>query len=294
MAANEIISYIANAAASGIIGNRMDSLVTTLAPVRKLHAWLRARLIDPAAVEPSPATTSWVISLGDDERKQLRELLREAIGSAQSRSVQSSSGVAVGNDNYGTAIGNDNYGTIISTVDASIVEVDQRRQWNIRSGGGLAAVVAIVLLGGGTATTLALNAGHGEKPPPIREMTGVWHYNVGSSGGPYPTSATTDLTILPDATFDFKFALSAKWPDGSRGGENVSCMGQGKPEGDHYRFIVTSKMSSTWGAFDNPKSWCEDFTAKPGKTSGTLSLSAVSPNGTEATLEFTKGGKPPA
>jgi hypothetical protein len=285
MTANEIISYIANAAASGIIGNQMDSLVTRLAPVRKLHAWLRARLIDPAAVEPSPATASWVGSLGDDDRKQFQELLREAIGSAQSLSVQSSSG---------DAIRNGNKGIIIKTGDASTVEVDQRKTKtvNIRRGGGLATVVATVLLGIGIAI-LALNAGYGEKSPPIREMTGVWHHNLGSSGGPYPTSATADLTILPDATFDLKMSSISKFSDGSRGGENISCMGQGKPQGDHYSFAVTNKTYSTWGPVDNPTSWCEDFTAKPGKTSGSLSLNGVSPNGTEVTLEFTKVGKPP-
>lgn len=115
MGASEMVSYIANAAASGIIGNRMDSLVTTLDPVRKLHAWLRERRIDPAALVPSPATTSWVGSLGDDDRAQLRDLLRESIGAAQDSSVQNSSGVAVGNDNYGATVGNSNYGTVIGS-----------------------------------------------------------------------------------------------------------------------------------------------------------------------------------
>jgi hypothetical protein len=74
MAASEIVSYIADAAASGVIGNRMDSLVTSLPPVQRLHAWLRARLIDPTAVEPSPVTTSWVSSLSEDDQNQLRDL----------------------------------------------------------------------------------------------------------------------------------------------------------------------------------------------------------------------------
>ena len=93
----------------------MDSLVTALGPVRKLHTWLQARRIDPAVVEPSPATTTWVSSLSDEDRKQFANLLREAVGSAQSHSVQSSGGVAVGSDNYGTAIGNNNYGTVIGS-----------------------------------------------------------------------------------------------------------------------------------------------------------------------------------
>lgn len=113
--ASEIVSYIANAAASGVIGNRMDSIVATLDPVRKLHAWLRARLIEPATVEPSPVTTSWASSLNEEDRKQFGDLLREAIVSAQSCSVHSSGGVAVGNHNYGAAIGNDNYGTVIGS-----------------------------------------------------------------------------------------------------------------------------------------------------------------------------------
>jgi hypothetical protein len=115
MISSEIAAYIASAAASGVIGNRMDSLVTTLEPVRKLHAWLQARLIDPADVESSPVTTSWVGSLGEEDRSQLGDLLRDAIGAAKGRSVQSSGGIAFGNDNYGAAIGNDNYGTVVGS-----------------------------------------------------------------------------------------------------------------------------------------------------------------------------------
>lgn len=115
MTASEIVSYIGDAAASGVIGNRIDSFVSALAPVRKLHEWLRARLIDPAAVEPSPTTTSWVNSLGNEELRQFGALLREAIGSAQTFNVRNSGGVTVGNNNYGTAIGNDNYGTVIGS-----------------------------------------------------------------------------------------------------------------------------------------------------------------------------------
>ena len=128
MTASEIVSYIANAAASGVIGNRMDSLVTTLEPVRKLHAWLRIRLIDPAAVEPSPVTASWVSSLGDEDRKQFGDLLREAIASARTRNVQSSGGVAVGNDIYGAAVGNDNYGTVVGSQNYYGTS-DADREW---------------------------------------------------------------------------------------------------------------------------------------------------------------------
>ena len=111
MTIDEVISFIGTAAASGVIGNKMDRVLVSLDPVRKLHEWFKARLIDPALVEPGHTTESWVAQLGDADREQLISLLRDAAGAAEARTVSSSSGVAIG--------GSVNGGTIIGTLHHS-------------------------------------------------------------------------------------------------------------------------------------------------------------------------------
>ncbi|WP_327008433.1 hypothetical protein OHA72_14975 [Dactylosporangium sp. NBC_01737] len=142
MAVGEIISFIGAAAASGVIGSRADTLVTSLAPVQRLHAWLRDRRVDPASVEPSPHLTNWVNSLAAVEQLQLRDLLEGAVNTVNLNNVHGSDGSAVGNTVYGgTVIGTQNlYGHSDQNAGWEYAKIDHcqegdfdnpgRMQWN--------------------------------------------------------------------------------------------------------------------------------------------------------------------
>jgi len=113
MNASDAVQFIAAAAAAGIVGNRMDATVVALGPAQRLHRWLRARLIDPAAIEPSPVMESWIQNLSEMDRAYFIRLLREAVVAAP---VPSVGGIHVGRDVRGNLNSNvigtqNNYGS---------------------------------------------------------------------------------------------------------------------------------------------------------------------------------------
>ncbi|MBR7831322.1 hypothetical protein KDK95_33770 [Actinospica sp. MGRD01-02] len=133
----EIVSYIANAAAAGIIGNRVDAaLASSLEPVGRLHKWLRQRRMEPARLEASPAGSSWVQALTVPEQVELKDLLASAIYSvhnqnviASNRNYSSGSGVAVGNM-YGGSVTQNNYGTNSASSNWEYATVDYCQEGN--------------------------------------------------------------------------------------------------------------------------------------------------------------------
>lgn len=109
MTPNEIAAFVATAAASGVIGNRMDSYVASLGAVKRLHSWLQERLIDPVKVQPSPSVLSWASRLSEGDRDELGQLMRDAVEAAGNRAIAIPGGAYLENShNSGTVIGTQN------------------------------------------------------------------------------------------------------------------------------------------------------------------------------------------
>lgn len=186
------------------------------------------------------------------------------------------SGTAVGGvvSHGGTAVAGGTNPLAIGTIHGGSI-VDKRHKYHIGSirfgTGGLVSliVIAIMLLGGGTAAVIHIVS------PPVNldDVQGDWIYHD------HAAETYTDVTLTVTGS-EFRFLMDLydrTEPSGERTGIQIECKGVVTADSSEAVFHVHFRAHQPIGNATNLTSWCPDwFSGIPSDSRETLELSSPS------------------